>query len=114
MAEDDLEDAWNFIRTFSEYSFNRAHSTAYGLIGYWTAYLKIHHPLEFHAALLESVAGSPKEKEYVQETRRVEVKLLRADVNSSGVSWSMDADRQAIEGAYVYQGCWRERGKPHR
>lgn len=96
VAEGDLENAWDFVRTFSEYSFNRAHSTAYGLMGYWTAYLKIHHPLEFHAALLDSVAGTPKEQEYVQETRRVEVKLLRADVNSSGVSWTMDADRQAI------------------
>lgn len=96
VSEADVDEAWEFVRTFSEYSFNRSHSVAYALIGYWTAYLKLHHELEFHAALLASVAGSPKEKQYVDEVRRVGVKLLRADVNSSGVSWSMDKERNAI------------------
>lgn len=96
VAPENTEEAWDFIRTFSEYSFNRAHSTAYGLLGYWTAYLKIKHPLEFHAALLETTAGTPKEDKYVKETRRMEVRLLRADVNHSNVSWAIDRDRMAI------------------
>ena len=90
MDDATCEQSWDFLRTFSEYSFNRAHSTAYGLMGYWMAYMKVHHSLEFHAALLSTTAGTEKEAKYVAEARRVGVPLAKADVNLSDSLWSLD------------------------
>lgn len=89
-TKDEAEQAWNYVATFSGYSFNRAHATAYGLLGWQLAWFKVHYPNEFHAALLETTAGSVKEAKYIKETRRVGIKLLPADVNRSGASWKLD------------------------
>lgn len=96
MDNDALDEAWQLIEGFAAYGFNRAHATAYGLFGYQMAYMKVHHPLEFHSALLETTAGTDKEKGYVKEARRVGIRILPADVNISGVSWTMDSKRNAI------------------
>jgi len=96
MTPEQISEAWSLVEGFAAYGFNKAHATAYGLLGYQIAYLKVHYPLEFHAALLATTAGTPKEKGYVDEARRCKQRILRADVNLSGVSWTMDADKQAI------------------
>src|SRR5690606_7944591 len=49
---------WDILLPFSDYAFNKAHSAAYGLVSYWTAYLKAHYPAEYMAALLTSVGDS--------------------------------------------------------
>ena len=43
---------WETLVPFSDYAFNKAHSAAYGLVSYWTAYLKANYPAEYMAALL--------------------------------------------------------------
>ena len=48
---------WDILLPFSDYAFNKAHSAAYGLVSYWTAYLKANYPAEYMAALLTSVQG---------------------------------------------------------
>ncbi|NBO53547.1 MAG: DNA polymerase III subunit alpha, partial [Actinobacteria bacterium] len=80
-----IKQAWKLVEGFAAYGFNRSHATAYSLLGYQLAFLKTHHPLEFHSALLETTVGTTKEKQYEKETRRVGVKILPADVNHSGV-----------------------------
>ncbi|MBO9578831.1 MAG: DNA polymerase III subunit alpha, partial [Microbacteriaceae bacterium] len=69
---------------FSDYAFNKAHSAAYGVISYWTAYLKQHYPAEYMAALLTSV-GDKKDMMavYLAECRRMGIKVLPPDVNGS-------------------------------
>ena len=57
---------------FSDYAFNKAHTAAYGLVSYWTAYLKANYPAEFMAALLTSVADDKdKIAIYLGECRRM-------------------------------------------
>ena len=92
MTKKEIKLAWKLVEGFASYGFNRAHATAYSLFGYQLAYLKTNFPLQFHAALLETTVGTNKEKAYEKETRRMGVKILPADVNSSGVSWSIDGD----------------------
>ncbi len=46
---------WDVLIPFSDYAFNRAHSAGYGVVSYWTAYLKTNYPTEYMAALLTSV-----------------------------------------------------------
>jgi DNA polymerase-3 subunit alpha len=69
---------------FAGYAFNKAHSAAYGLVSYWTAYLKANYPAEYMAAVLTSV-GDDKDKSalYLSECRRMGVKVLPPDVNAS-------------------------------
>lgn len=96
MSEDQIEEAWSLVEGFAAYGFNRAHATAYSLLGYQIAYLKVHHPVEFHAALLETTVGTPKEAQYVKETRHVGVPILPVCVNRSRVSWAIDPTGKAV------------------
>ncbi|PKQ32713.1 MAG: DNA polymerase III subunit alpha [Actinobacteria bacterium HGW-Actinobacteria-2] len=75
---------WEIMVPFAAYAFNKAHSAAYGVISYWTAYLKANYPAEFMAALLESVK-SDKDKTalYLGECRRMGIQVLPPDVNES-------------------------------
>ncbi len=75
---------WDTLLPFADYAFNRAHSAAYGVISYWTAYLKANYPAEFMAALLTSVGGSKdKLSIYLSECRKLGIKVLPPDVNES-------------------------------
>jgi DNA polymerase-3 subunit alpha len=75
---------WDILLPFSDYAFNKAHSAAYGVLSYWTAYLKAHYRAEYMAALLTSV-GDSKDKMamYLNECRRMGIKVLPPDVNES-------------------------------
>ncbi|MFT4135707.1 DNA polymerase III subunit alpha [Microbacterium sp.] len=75
---------WKVLESFADYAFNKAHTAAYGLISYWTAYLKAHYPAEYMAALLTSV-GDAKDKlaVYLNECRRMGIKVLPPDVGES-------------------------------
>ncbi len=79
-----VQTLWEILLPFSDYAFNKAHSAAYGLVSYWTAYLKAHYPAEYMAALLTSV-GDSKDKMavYLNECRRMGIKVLPPDVGES-------------------------------
>ncbi|WP_431218217.1 DNA polymerase III subunit alpha [Leifsonia xyli] len=83
---DAVNKLWEILLPFSDYAFNKAHSAAYGVISYWTAYLKAHYPAEYMAALLTSV-GDSKDKMalYLNECRRMGIKVLAPDVNESNL-----------------------------
>lgn len=95
LSDTESDDAWNSVIGFTEYGFNRAHATSYGLMSYYSAYLKSHFPLEYMASLLDVWAGN-KEKEplYTAEARRLGFSIVRADVNLSSASWDIDTTRQ--------------------
>ena len=75
---------WDILLPFSDYAFNKAHSAAYGVISYWTAYLKANFPAEYMAALLTSTRGDKdKSAIYLNECRRMGITVLPPDVNES-------------------------------
>ncbi len=75
---------WDVLVPFSDYAFNKAHSAAYGLVSYWTAYLKANYPAEYMAALLTSVRDDKdKTAIYLGECRRMGIEVLPPDVNES-------------------------------
>lgn len=75
---------WEILVPFSDYAFNRAHSAGYGMVSYWTAYLKANYPTEYMAALLTSVRDDKdKSALYLSECRRMGIKVLPPDVNES-------------------------------
>ncbi len=79
-----IKTIWDILVPFSDYAFNKAHSAAYGVVSYWTAYLKANYPAEYMGALLTSV-GDDKDKSavYLAECRRQGIKVLPPDVNES-------------------------------
>ena len=75
---------WDVLVPFSDYAFNKSHTAAYGLVSYWTAYLKANFPAEYMAALLTSVRDDKdKSALYLNECRHMGIKVLPPDVNSS-------------------------------
>jgi DNA polymerase III subunit alpha len=75
---------WDTLLPFADYAFNKAHSAGYGVLSYWTAYLKANYPAEYMAALLTSV-GDSKDKLaiYLNECRRMGIRVLPPDVSES-------------------------------
>ncbi|MBV9312726.1 MAG: DNA polymerase III subunit alpha [Pseudonocardia sp.] len=83
-SEDAIKTLWDILLPFSDYAFNRAHSAAYGVVAYWTAYLKANYPAEYMAAVLTSVRDDKdKAAVYLAECRKMGITVLPPDVNSS-------------------------------
>lgn len=83
-SEEAIQALWDILIPFSDYAFGRGHAAGYGMISYWTAYLKMHYPAEYMAALLTS-AGDNKDRMgiYLAECRRLGIKVTVPDINES-------------------------------
>src|SRR5207342_1789758 len=80
---------WDLLVPFSDYAFNKAHTAGYGLVSYWTAYLKANFPCEYMAALLTSVRDDKdKSAMYLNECRRMDIRVLPPDVNVSAADFT--------------------------
>ena len=92
-SEGAIKALWDILLPFSDYAFNKAHTAAYGLVSYWTAYLKAHYPQEYMAALLTSV-GDNKDKLalYLNECRAMDITVLAPDVNESTLTFAPVGD----------------------
>lgn len=75
---------FDLILAFAGYGFNKSHSVSYSIVAYKMAYLKYYFPKEFYANLLSSVIGSEeKTKEYLNEIKKLGIKILPPDINLS-------------------------------
>lgn len=80
---------FDLMEYFAGYGFNKSHTVAYGLLAYQSAYLKAHYPLAYMTALLMSVEGNTtKVAKYIQEARRMGIKILPPDINESNVHFT--------------------------
>ncbi len=93
------ENIFSFMEKFAAYGFNKPHSASYGLIAYWTAYVKANYPVEFMTALLsaelQGMAGPMREikmSQALEECRRMELKVYPPDINKSEHSFSIEND----------------------
>jgi len=90
MSRATAENIFNNIARFAEYGFNKAHSVAYAIMAYRTAYLKANYPAEFMAALMSSEMGDIKKMPIlVAEALHMGLEVLPPDVNSSYVSFTV-------------------------
>ncbi|MBJ8343183.1 DNA polymerase III subunit alpha [Antrihabitans sp. YC2-6] len=80
---------WDTILPFAGYAFNKSHAAGYGLVSFWTAYLKANYPGEYMAGLLTSV-GDDKDKAavYLADCRRLGITVLPPDVNESELNFA--------------------------
>jgi len=93
------EKLFAFMEKFAAYGFNKPHSASYGLIAYWTGYMKANYPVEYMAALLtaelQGVAGPMREikmAQAIEECRRMEIPVLVPDINKSGSEFTLEGD----------------------
>jgi DNA polymerase-3 subunit alpha len=87
------ERIFDLMEEFAKYGFPKAHSCAYALLAYQTAYLKTHYPVEFFAALLTSETGNTeKVVKYIHEARGMGMTVLPPDVNTSDVDFTPVGD----------------------
>jgi DNA polymerase III subunit alpha len=88
-----IKAVWDTLVPFAGYAFNKSHTVGYGLVAYWTAYLKANYPAEYMAALLTSVADDKdKMALYLAECRRLGIRVLSPDVNESVVGFTAVGD----------------------
>lgn len=96
---------WDVLVPFAEYGFNKAHSVAYGVLSYTTAYLKANYPAEFMAALLTSTAdNTDKTALYLSECKRLGIKVFAPDVNASFEDYFPASDTEIYFGLKAIRG----------
>lgn len=89
---------WSSVEKFSRYTWNRAHSVAYTLISWWTAYLSAHYPEEYLAELLNQAGSTGRRRVLLSECRRRGVRLKHPAINDSAEGFSVfeDEDGKAV------------------
>ena len=91
------DEIFDLMEKFAEYGFNKSHSAAYAQISYFTAYLKVHHTVEFMAALLTSEMGNQEKLlKYISCCKDMGIDVVQPSVNDSQRSFS------AREGKVVF------------
>jgi len=93
IPEDVAGSIYDEILDFANYAFNKAHAVSYAIVSYRTAYMKVHYPREYMAALLTSVLdSSTKVAEYISECKDMGIKLLPPDVNESDADFTVSGE----------------------
>ena len=99
-AQELAERVFALIEPFAGYAFNKAHSVSYGLISYWTAYLKANYPAEYMVSLLNSYTGNTEKiASAIDECRRLKIQVLGPDVKSGEAEFAIqhhDGDGPSI------------------
>ncbi|MFD5320725.1 DNA polymerase III subunit alpha, partial [Streptomyces sp. NPDC127098] len=92
-SDEAIQAVWDTLVPFAGYAYNKAHAAAYALVSYWTAYLKANHPAEYMAGVLTSVKDDKdKMAVYLNECRRMGIRVLPPDVNESDADFTPSGD----------------------
>ena len=87
------------LEPFAGYGFGKGHGTAYAFMAYWSAYLKVHHPARYMAALLSGHMDDDKRtKPLAQEALSLGLRLLPPDLNASQIGWTAPDARTLLPG----------------
>lgn len=96
-TEEQINSIWDLLLKQSTYSFNKGHSTAYGLLSYLTAYLKTHYPVEFMTALLTSRSDKiEKISATIDDCRRMNIQVCPPNVNKSDSQFTVVPNENKI------------------
>ncbi len=87
----ELEKIWTDWEAFAQYAFNKSHSTCYAFVAYQTAYLKAHYPAEYMAAVLNHANAIEKMTFFMEECKRMGIKVLGPDINESYKGFAVNA-----------------------
>nr|WP_237330672.1 DNA polymerase III subunit alpha [Streptomyces sp. BA2] len=122
-SDEAIQAVWDVLVPFAGYAFNKAHAAAYALVSYWTAYLKANYPAEYMAAVLTSVRDDKdKSAVYLNECRRMGIRVLPPNVNASVANFAAQGDDVILFGLTAVRNvganvvdaivkCRKEKGK---
>jgi len=88
VSEKQIAAIWDMMMSFSGYSFCKPHSASYARVSFQAAYLKLHHPAEFMAAVISNQGGFYSTFAYVSEARRLGLTIRPPDINASEIRWT--------------------------
>ncbi len=88
LADEQITQTWKMMMSFGGYSFCKPHSASYARVSFQAAYLKVHYPAEFMAAVISNRGGFYSTFAYVSEARRMGLRILPPDVNHSEIHWT--------------------------
>ena len=103
LGPDTAESVWKFLKNFVGYGFNKAHAAIYGVIAYQSAYLKYYFTVPFMTAVLNNEGGFYHTAAYIEECRRLGIKILGPDVNSSEKVFTWTANSIRIGFSHVFE-----------
>jgi DNA polymerase-3 subunit alpha len=89
-----LDKIWTDWEAFAQYAFNKSHSTCYAYVAYQTAYLKAHYPGEYMSAVLNHAGSIDKITFFMEECKRMGIKVLGPDINESLKGFSVNKQGQ--------------------
>lgn len=99
LDDETIDRIWGACITAGGYAFNVPHCVSYGMLGFWTMYLKRHHPTEFFTAALRKLADW-KLLSILRDAHRHGIEILPPDLDTSGITWAPAGER-AIRAGYV-------------
>lgn len=91
----------NQIKAAGRYIFNKSHATAYGYLSYITAYLKAYYPKEFMCALINSKKDQKDVAPYVEECKRLKIKILPPDLRKGNLEWQAEEEGIRVGLTYI-------------
>jgi DNA polymerase-3 subunit alpha/error-prone DNA polymerase len=83
VCEETIQKIWEMMLSFDGYSFCKPHSASYAMVSFQSAYLRVHHPAEFMAAVLSNQGGYYRPHAYIAEARRMGLFTVGPDINAS-------------------------------
>ncbi len=99
------EKLWKLFEPFQAYGFNKAHAASYGMVAYYTSYMKANYPVEYMTALLTAESNdSEKISAAVYECRRMGILVLPPDINQSDVDFTIINDDKSLDGKAIRFG----------
>ncbi len=107
VSDDQVAAIWDMMMSFSGYSFCKPHSASYARVSFQAAYLRVHHPAEFIAAVISNQGGFYGTFAYVSEARRMGLTILPPNINRSEVRWT-GADNAVRTGLLSIKGLSAE------
>jgi DNA polymerase III alpha subunit len=88
VPENIAKQIWDQVNTFGSWAFNRSHAVAYGIVSYWTCWLKAHYPLEFAAATLDAEDNPMKQIAMLRELAEEGIDYVPVDIEYSSDRWT--------------------------
>ncbi len=87
VEEETIEAIWQMMLSFDGYSFCKPHSASYAMVSFQSAYLRVHHPAYFMAAVLSNQGGYYRPQAYISEARRMGLTIEGPDINCSRITY---------------------------
>ncbi len=105
IKKDNAIEIFSIMEKFAAYGFNRSHSAAYSVVAYQTAYLKAHYPAEYMASVLSHNQNNiDKITFFMDECRRMGIKVLGPDINQSEVLFTVNPEGEIVFGLGAIKG----------